>query len=388
MHARRLGVLVLAVLAAPGVGQEPPSSAPATPATPASAPAALRAEGALEDGRRAGAWVLYYSDGAVAARGQYVNGRLHGPWEALWPDGKPRARGKYRLGFRDGAWKAWRADGALDAAESGEFEVATDKWPEGELRAAIERRAGEPNGRATAHWKDGTPAFEGAYRAGLREGNWRWRHPDGSLDREFLSGWYERGAWREPLREAADDELLPQERPARSAGAAPRTVGLFKFARGEITDADARALEQRLISSAHMSEAERANARAELAARGRAIAPLAWNAWLESARRPEPDLALQQHCQDVLAAALELGADPLLAAPAGDAASSVRALQRWSVLLRATNVGAELGANAEDAAWRAERTPSARNTRVAALVANWLGLPSGGPGGPGAARQS
>lgn len=332
----------------------------------------------MEAGLREGTWVYYHPDGAVAARGQYVNGRLHGPWEVYWPDGRQRARGKYRLGYRDGAWKLWNADGSPDPAEAGEYDAGVHKRQDGALHIAVERRGGEPHGRAAAYLRGNQPLFEGRYRAGLREGDWQLRHADGTLDREFLSGWYEHGEWREPLRELSDAAWLPQECPDRSAGGAPRVAGLFKLGRGELSEADARALEARLLAAARADTAAWEAVRDELVARGRASAPIAWDACLELARGENTELDVQRRCLEVVARALDLGSDPLLAAVPTDEAGVVRALHRWSIVLAASERGTLLD-TAADARWRADGTPQARNTRLATLVARWRGLPDGIP---------
>jgi hypothetical protein len=107
-----------------------------------------------------------------------LGGERTGEWTFRYPDGSLREQGRYEDGRRVGTWRQW--------------------WPEGTLLSEGERRPaaehpGSPREGVWSFWhRGGTLAARGAYRAGLREGEWVFHAEDGALD-EQRSGLYREG---------------------------------------------------------------------------------------------------------------------------------------------------------------------------------------------------
>ena len=167
---------------------------------------------------REGSFKSFHPDGSRKATGRYKAGREHGRWREWYADGKRRSNGTYESGSRTGKWEFWRPDGSVDEAWAGEYAPLTDFYREGVPRSRGDARAGLRHGNWTFWWENGALKATGGYSDGRPQGEWRFYHPDGSLDPDWITGLYADGAWYAPLEGL---EWRPEE--GVDAGSLPRS---------------------------------------------------------------------------------------------------------------------------------------------------------------------
>lgn len=184
----------------------------------------LLAQGAYEDGERAGEWTLYYPDGAVRCRGSwkgdardgvwrwwyedgapkkegtFVGGVPDGPWVEWYRNGQERHEGEWKDGAPAGTWREWREDGSLASEGTYAGGLEHGEWrsffPGGGVEMLYGYRAGVMHGQSERRLEDGTLVWLGRYEDGARVGPWEFWHPDGSLAARGSYAANERsGAW-------------------------------------------------------------------------------------------------------------------------------------------------------------------------------------------------
>lgn len=184
-----------------------------------------------------GKYASYHPDGSRESVGRYRAGQRSGSWRFLYPGGDPkRAEGNYKDGWRDGAWKAWTPDGKYDESEAGTYRVLRSQHADGSPLAVGDTLDGVPHGRWQLTWASGVPLASGELHRGRLQGVWWFRHADGALDPEWISGVYENGARVRPL---SLDELpaSPAADPGRLPPLAPASdlpVGVVESARAAL----------------------------------------------------------------------------------------------------------------------------------------------------------
>lgn len=184
-----------------------------------------------------GKYVRFHPDGSRECVGRYREGQRHGSWRLLHPGGdQKRAEGSYKGGWRDGRWKAWMPDGAFDPNESGTYRTLASKLQRGVRAAEGETLDHVPHGRWELRWPSGATMASGELRRGRLHGPWLFRHADGSLDPDWITGVYEGGrrvgdlpAGELPPTPAADLARLPAP---ESHGDLP--VGLVEASRAAV----------------------------------------------------------------------------------------------------------------------------------------------------------
>lgn len=147
-------------------------------------------EGEYSKGHRDGRWKWRYDDNKPRATGKYNRGRRTDKWTFFYPGNDKRAQGEYDRGEVRGEWNYWREDGSLIEEESGPYELDTQAYPDGSVRAVGMLVDGAPTGRWRYWWPDGTVQLDADYVRGSRAGTWRFTHADGTPDPGFLSGVY------------------------------------------------------------------------------------------------------------------------------------------------------------------------------------------------------
>lgn len=63
------------------------------------------------EGKKEGAWKMYYPDGTLMKEGGIKNGKDEGVYREYFPDGTPKYAYRYRNGLKTGVWKSWYSDG-------------------------------------------------------------------------------------------------------------------------------------------------------------------------------------------------------------------------------------------------------------------------------------
>lgn len=163
--------------------------------------------GAFERGLASGDWVTSYDDGKPRTKGAFHKGARYGKWEMFWPGEKLAATGSYSLGLRDQRWIHYDSSGAKDESESGSYRAAFERYKDSKQEIWLaELRGDERHGRFTSYWRHGVRQLDGRYAHGQRAGWWTFRHADGTIEAELLTGAYSQGA-----RGAAKPEEMPPD---------------------------------------------------------------------------------------------------------------------------------------------------------------------------------
>lgn len=143
----------------------------------------LMQEGLLGEEGKTGEWRLYYSSGELKAKGMYENGKREGEWVFYYPEGMVEQRGRYRKGREEGEWAWFFQDGSIrrkehfyQGKEDGEL-VEYDE--QGELITKGKYIDGEKEG--DWYYNVGDHVEQGAYRFGLRVGEWKYYYYPESL---------------------------------------------------------------------------------------------------------------------------------------------------------------------------------------------------------------
>ena len=142
-------------------------------------------EGAYEQGKRHGQWVIQFADdnGDLSGNkmeGRYVEGMMQGLWTARWTDGsiekRPYVDGKIhgQLTGRDADGDTWEVS-HVEGKKNGRY---IGRTAEGKVRSEGPYVADQKHGA----WTEG--AWKGTYVEGKRHGRWVWRDDDGQIEEQ------------------------------------------------------------------------------------------------------------------------------------------------------------------------------------------------------------
>jgi len=179
---------------------------------------------------RDGSYEETWPDGSRRASGRYKDGLRHGRWRSWHASGENASSGKYDEGLRDGKWTVWREDGSVVDEESGEFAVLELEYEGGAPRSRGETRGGVRHGSWTFYWENGVPKAGGVYVEDELSGPWWFRHADGTLDPDWISGHYLDGRRVGPLstavaaEQAALEVSIPEARRSSTSWEAERLL--------------------------------------------------------------------------------------------------------------------------------------------------------------------
>ena len=190
-----------------------------------------------------GVFRSWFENGQLESEGQHKNGWRSGSWTFFHESGEKAAEGAYRLGLRNTRWKYWDEKGEVISELSGTYRAEIEEYDSGARRIGGEYRGKHKHGRWTYYAEDGlilaageysrdrrngawsfqwpasgAPMFQGEYRRDECEGPWVFRHLDGTVDPELLSGVYDEGERKGGLPEVDLAEIdlsrLPAPEPA------------------------------------------------------------------------------------------------------------------------------------------------------------------------------
>ena len=203
---------------------------------------ARESHGRYRSGERHGSWEFWHPGGGGREKGRYARGMRMGKWRARHPNGSKAWEGSYEDGRRSGRWKFWDAEGGENVVDSGEYTWDEGPAPHGKGRYAGYRVDGFAHGRWEWSWEDGTPQFSGEFSRGQRGGEWTLHYRDGTPAREFLSGVYEEGNWKQSLAQQESGgawrvpsvEALPESWPEVPARAESRIDELLAMTREDL----------------------------------------------------------------------------------------------------------------------------------------------------------
>ncbi|MEL6430613.1 MAG: hypothetical protein AAFR54_15625, partial [Planctomycetota bacterium] len=155
----------------------------------------LLVRGQYEDGERQGRWLFRHPTGETLAAGGYKAGRRVGKWRSGWPDGSVRSQGRFRAGVLEGTLNCKGPGGGLDERMSGAVEFVEGTFGDaGAGHYSGWLLDGTQHGVWTAHWRDGTVFYRGAFVRGEPVGAHRFTLCDGSEDELLIAPSHE-GEW-------------------------------------------------------------------------------------------------------------------------------------------------------------------------------------------------
>ena len=80
-------------------------------------------QGKFRNGKREGAWVVYWENGTVDKKytGTYKNDKRDGAWIYYNYDGQLSAKGNFKNGKEEGAWEFYNDDGTVNKKLTGTY---------------------------------------------------------------------------------------------------------------------------------------------------------------------------------------------------------------------------------------------------------------------------
>jgi antitoxin component YwqK of YwqJK toxin-antitoxin module len=70
-------------------------------------------QGSFKNGKKEGAWVVYWNNGRLREKGNWKNGKYEGAYIDYYKNGQLSAKGNYKNGKREGAWVVYSDNGQL-----------------------------------------------------------------------------------------------------------------------------------------------------------------------------------------------------------------------------------------------------------------------------------
>jgi len=152
-----------------------------------------------KDKKRSGEWSMWYSDGRIKEQGAYKSGIKHGQWFALKESGDTLYRGVYAEGKKEGPWlELTYLDTALVHIEEGEYEkdLRTGAWVRWQSLARQSKLAEGKylQGKKTGPWTvtvvtpEGKPRelITGFYKDDRQDSLWIVKYPWKRLKRKMV----------------------------------------------------------------------------------------------------------------------------------------------------------------------------------------------------------
>jgi len=121
-----------------------------------------------------------------------------GQWRFKHASGVERAEGDFLNGKPDGEWKFWRAFSGSskpepDEGDSGVYRAVRIEGADGRVRSEGLTLDGEAHGPWLFTWEDGSTMLEASFDRGANAGQWRFHHPGGVFDPDFVTRRFQDG---------------------------------------------------------------------------------------------------------------------------------------------------------------------------------------------------
>ena len=115
----------------------------------------------MQNGKRHGIFLRWYSNQQNAEQGSYKNDAKEGLWTSWYENGQKEAEGGYKNDAQEGLWTAWHENG--------------QKQSEGAYKD------GSPEGLWTFWHENGQKQSEGMFKDGAKDGLWAFWHENGEI---------------------------------------------------------------------------------------------------------------------------------------------------------------------------------------------------------------
>ena len=128
-------------------------------------------KGKIQDGKKEGTWVRYYSNGQLFSVSNYETGRKNGAWITYNNKGHLIEKGQYKNDLEEGNWIRLFENGEI--SYKGKFEN------------------GKKSGSWIAFYYNGKLKYKGNYKNGTKDGYWEYFSPSGYLYEDY-SGYFKK----------------------------------------------------------------------------------------------------------------------------------------------------------------------------------------------------
>ena len=126
-------------------------------------------KGQIQDGKKEGTWVRYYSNGQLFSVSNYKTGRKNGAWITYNNEGHLIEKGQYKNDLEEGHWIRLFENGEI--SYKGMF------------------KNGKKSGSWVAFYYNGQLKYQGNYKNGTKDGYWEYFSPSGYLYEDY-SGYF------------------------------------------------------------------------------------------------------------------------------------------------------------------------------------------------------
>ena len=126
-------------------------------------------KGQIQDGKKEGTWVRYYSNGQLFSVSNYKTGRKNGAWITYNNKGHLIEKGQYKNDLEEGHWIRLFENGEI--SYKGKF------------------KNGKKSGSWVAFYYNGKLKYQGNYKNGTKDGYWEYFSPSGYLYEDY-SGYF------------------------------------------------------------------------------------------------------------------------------------------------------------------------------------------------------
>ena len=139
----------------------------------------LLMEGKYENGKEEGVWINYWENGKIKNKATFKAGQLEGEWLSFYPNGKPKLTGKYEADMKVGEWLEYFDNGKPKDLITYKLFKRKSKVDYGIMKDRVTLDS-KMNGPAVSYSdKDFKKTEEGAYKEGLKDGEWIAYYPGG-----------------------------------------------------------------------------------------------------------------------------------------------------------------------------------------------------------------
>lgn len=143
-------------------------------------------EGNYVEGKKNGAWKMYYPNGNKRELSHYEMGEKEGVFKSWYADGQPEISGEFHDDKYEGPYKEWYLNGQLKKEGEYLYGAHIGQWfwwyENGQMREKGIFDLGVKNGSFEGWFENGQLEYTGNFHKGDKHGIWQGFYQDGSKD--------------------------------------------------------------------------------------------------------------------------------------------------------------------------------------------------------------
>ena len=145
-------------------------------------------QGTLKNGKKAGVWVTYSSNGQLYSKGNFKNGKEEGTW-VFYYDGQLSFKQNYKNGKLEGVKIAYKKWGQVTTNFKNDKKegVRAGYYSNGQVEMKGNYKNGKREGPWVFYFSDGQLIWKGSYKNDKKEGARFQYYPDGTVNK-MLTG--------------------------------------------------------------------------------------------------------------------------------------------------------------------------------------------------------